>query len=349
MATLRTGRRAALFFALPGMVCVFASIWFFRKPLAEEWYLLRLRSSDTRVRDAAAEELSAMRSERAIPRFIESIEKTPGFLLPLLRIGPGAVAALLDSLEYEEAGEPPQEPAPPAEVAGSGAGKPPPLRTVLGMLTDLGPREKAEVAPSLAGAVDECRKEESKVLVLKLMVQLDLDEETILPAVLKGMRNVSSEVRGTAALASAHVSAPRAVALVPDLKELLRDPEETVRSAAVSGLGRLGPAAEPALRGLIATLSDKSEYVRSMAALAVARVGTEKPSEVAVPALLAFLRACEGGGEDCQAAAQALGEIGPAAQAAEPLLEEMAQKGETSLRKTAETALRRIRGEPERE
>src|SRR5262245_12917676 len=144
MASLKRGKRVALFFALPGMVCLFASIWFFRKPLVEEWYLLRLGSSDTRVRDAAAEELSAMRSERTIPRFIESInEKTPGFLLPLLRIGPGAVAALLDSLEYDEAGQPPPEPGSPIQVARSGARKPPPPRTVLGMINDLGPREKA--------------------------------------------------------------------------------------------------------------------------------------------------------------------------------------------------------------
>jgi HEAT repeat protein len=345
MASLRTGKRAALFFALPGTVFLLASIWFFRKPLAEEWYLIRLRSSDTRVRDAAAEELSAMRSERAIPRFIESLEKTPGFLLPLLRIGPSAVAALLDSLAYDEAGQPPREPSSPIAISRPGVTKPRP-RTVLGMLTDLGPKEKAEIAPSFAGAVDECREVESKVLALTLLVQMSFDEEAVLPALVKGMRNVASEVRGTAALAAARISAPRAVALVPDLRELLRDPEQSVRSAAVSGLGRLGPAAAPALRALVNTLSDESEYVRSMAALAVARVGTGNPSEVTVPALLAFLRACQGGGEDCLAAAQALGELGLAARAAEPLLEELAQKAEEPLlRQTVETALRRVRGD----
>jgi HEAT repeat protein len=320
------GRKAALALALPAVLCLVLAGWFFRFSILEEWYLLRLGSSDARAGDQAAEELARLRSLRAIPRLLDSLERNPARLMPLVRIGPPALAALIERL-----GEEP----------------PPPLRpTILRWLIDLGPEEKQLLAPSLSGAWHLWKKPESQVLALKLMMQMALDEEAVLPVLKAALSSPWAEVRSTAALAAAGLSPERAKGVVPALVGLLGDPEEAVRSSAVSGLGNLGFAAAGALPALIEALGDPSEDARSMAALALARVGAGPSSDVAAGALLGFLCERVWEGLDCLSAAQALGELGPSAGSAEPLLRQMTATAEDPhLRSAAARALRRIAGD----
>src|SRR5262245_59179995 len=125
------GRRLALALAIPVTLCLAGGGWLSRQRIVEEWCIFRLRSSDPGMRGWAAEKLAAMRSLRAIPKLIAALEGNPGHLIALIRIGPRAVAALLDAMEEDD-------------------GPPELRRAALKMLLDLGPAEAKEIAPSLA-------------------------------------------------------------------------------------------------------------------------------------------------------------------------------------------------------
>jgi HEAT repeat protein len=93
---------------------------------------------------------------------------------------------------------------------------------------------------------------------------------------------------------------------LPPLRRALRDPEEPVRAAAASAVGRLGPHAQPALPDLAGALRDGAPAVRIAAAAALARLG-----DVAVVALPELARLFEGGDlADRRATGKALAAIG---------------------------------------
>ena len=105
---------------------------------------------------------------------------------------------------------------------------------------------------------------------------------------------------------------------LPALLEQLVHKQSTKRREAAEDLGKQGAAAEGALKDLTRALEDESPEVRVATALAIWRI--EKKSEQVVPVLIAILKLPEKEVEVRQAACVVLGEIGPAAKDAVPLL-----------------------------
>ena len=106
-------------------------------------------------------------------------------------------------------------------------------------------------------------------------------------------------------------------AAVPALMEALTADSVPVRRAAAQALGRIGPRARQAARLLLDSLFDATIDVRFDAAWALARI--TPPLKAALPLLLGRLAA-----EDNRAVQRGLmrilGNIGPAAQSALPLI-----------------------------
>jgi HEAT repeat protein len=97
---------------------------------------------------------------------------------------------------------------------------------------------------------------------------------------------------------------------VGDLTQKLKDRDSDARRAAAQGLAELGAEAKPALGALTAALKDSDLFVRRFAALALGKIGPD--AKDAVPNLSAILRDAREKKEVQEAAALALGDIGPA-------------------------------------
>jgi len=102
------------------------------------------------------------------------------------------------------------------------------------------------------------------------------------------------------------------------LMEALSHLEEATRSAAIEGLGRVGPQARAAVPALVASLGDQTQGVRLLALIALGKIGPGAGE--AVPALCEVLKAPSA---DLRArAVHTLAHIGPAARDAVPALRE---------------------------
>lgn len=100
------------------------------------------------------------------------------------------------------------------------------------------------------------------------------------------LASASADTRAEAARAAARF-APEATAAVAPLVALAGDPDPAVREAAVEALAAFGPAAAPAVSRLTPLLADASPRMRGLAALALREIG--RASEPALPALIAAL------------------------------------------------------------
>ncbi|ABA23115.1 Predicted signal transduction protein containing Nacht domain [Trichormus variabilis ATCC 29413] len=118
-------------------------------------------------------------------------------------------------------------------------------------------------------------------------------------------------------------------AAVDRLLELLKDSESNVRSSAANALGRIGT--ETAIPGLLELLKDSESNVRSSAANALGNIGTE----TAIPGLLELLKDSESNVRS--SAAFALVRIGT--EAAIPGLLELLKDSESNVRSSAAFAL----------
>jgi HEAT repeat protein len=109
-------------------------------------------------------------------------------------------------------------------------------------------------------------------------------------------------------------------AAVPALRTKLADP--AIRLNVMEILSAIGPAAKPALGEFITALGDADPQCRGDAAVAIAAIGADAADAVPhLQKMVADPSAVEG---LRYAAAYALGKIGPAAVAAEPVLRELA-------------------------
>ena len=98
------------------------------------------------------------------------------------------------------------------------------------------------------------------------------------PALIECLRDTDAGVRCCSALTLGSLG-PDAVAAIPGLISLLKDPQTTnqgrafmVRSAAARALGKIGHPATSALPALRATLTDPEPYDRGIAAIAIWRI-----------------------------------------------------------------------------
>jgi HEAT repeat protein len=154
-----------------------------------------------------------------------------------------------------------------------------------------------------------------------------------IPALTEAMRGTNIVLCRLAAKALSQIGRPALATLVTHLKH--HDP--FVRGEAAVALGWMGPAAAPAIPHLVEVLRAKSA-ARPFSASAV--LGSATP---ATP--VAIKPGEQPATEDgCRAsAAQALGRIGPAAAAAEPLLQQALTDPCAAVRQAAEVSLRQIR------
>jgi HEAT repeat protein len=133
--------------------------------------------------------------------------------------------------------------------------------------------------------------------------------------------------RAFAALALGGIG-PKAAKGVPELLKLLRDESSYARWAAAKALGEIGGSATSATPALSIALHDSNDNVRLAAALALWRVGRDSKEPVRVLTDLAKRSALP----DAQVSAiRALGEIGPPAKAAVPMLEGLLKSNKLQL------------------
>src|SRR5262245_56265833 len=126
-----------------------------------------------------------------------------------------------------------------------------------------------------------------------------------------------------------------------DVDQLIRDLRSTrseVRARAAESLGKLGPLAAPAVRPLVAALSDNSIPVQLEALIALSEIGPA--ARAAAPDLARILQGAEA--RLYAGASDALGAIGREAQEAAPALEKLVQGDDPVIATSAALALARI-------
>jgi HEAT repeat protein len=130
---------------------------------------------------------------------------------------------------------------------------------------------------------------------------------------------------------------------VPTLIKALDSDDQIVSQSAAAGLYKVGRDAEEAMPALIRVLKGQSNNYRlreaAIGALAKMGTGTSAAMEVLTAELTRKPSLCP------QEAAYALGEMGPAAQAAVPALEAALKSDNDWVRRAAAEALKKIRGE----
>ncbi len=195
-----------------------------------------------------------------------------------------------------------------------------------------------------------------------------------LPQLISGLTHELALVRTEAANALGRIG-PRADAAVPALVKAARDPDPTVRLAAIGALGEMGPVAAKDAAPVLSVLIDHTDPdLRRSAADAVGRMGASArgaipalqqmqtlndpidrsmatialvridPQPAAVAAALPHLTAAlqsPYAGERLEAAAL-LGQLGHKAASAKPALEQATKDADEQVRKAASEALRQV-------
>jgi HEAT repeat protein len=146
------------------------------------------------------------------------------------------------------------------------------------------------------------------------------DRKAILSVLLKAMEDPEVEVRRGASTAIGGMK-EYAETVVPVLIKALgnQNEDEQVRIHAAHSLGRFEANAKCAIPYLLQALKDKSRSVSDFAGFALGKIGAVDP--IVVPALIECLKS----DWTAQAAAGALGDIGPKASEAVPPLIELAR------------------------
>lgn len=237
---------------------------------------------------------------------------------------------------------------------------------VVEALGKLGPAAADVAVPRIVHALHDPDSWVSALAAEALGAMGESAEEAV-PALVRSLGHISSQVRANAAEALGKLG-PAAQSVRPALAKAAADPEGSVRCQAVRALGQLGPdaAARPALQ---AALGDADPQVRAAGAEALSlwheegqdvqqellRLLDDANDEVKVRAAQALPRLvgpqpevidrlCKRMQKDDSVwvqgqAAQALGRLGPTAQAAGPALLEAVQTAEASVREQALHAL----------
>jgi len=182
--------------------------------------------------------------------------------------------------------------------------------------------------------------------VLEILAALGAAAKPAVDDLVRALDDGNPNVRGDAALAIAAVGADGATA-VPSLLAMLADGSAVpgTRYAAAYALGRIGPAAKPAVEQLESLSGSQDEVMATVAVWALLKINPAESAllERAIPKLRKALRS------DRELvrleSAVALGDIGQAASSAVPMLELVAEEDSSrAVRDAAAVALRKIRG-----
>lgn len=252
--------------------------------------IVALNDEDEEVRDRVKLALGEIKDTRAIEPLLATFRQQrkrgdaeDAAEESLIRIGPAAIPALIKALENDA-----------PEVKESAA-------RVLGKMGS----DAKEAVPVLISLINDEDENLSRTVIMALGEIKDA--RAIKPLIDTFYRNPSSENVAPIALGKIGSEA------IPPLVEKLKEEKAIVRNFSASALGEIGPAAKVAVPSLIAMLKDPDVRTQAIRAL-----GKIKDKEALQP-LLALLKQKplpEG-------VIEALGEIGPDAKAAVPLLESM--------------------------
>lgn len=160
-----------------------------------------------------------------------------------------------------------------------------------------GPRVSALQALAVAGTRAKSARPEVEALtnnpqaglafLAKLaLTAIDGDVKNAAPMVRAGLSDRNPAVRASAAEAVLVIGPTKEE--LPALLNLLKEPGATVRGAAATAIGQIGPAAKDAVPQLIRLLDDRDSEVRIPATVALGRIGT--PAQPAVRKLKELLR-----------------------------------------------------------
>jgi HEAT repeat protein len=210
-------------------------------------------------------------------------------------------------------------------------------------------RMQAHTSAALASLVADIKDHDASVSIAALtsLGEIGPDARATASAPLRQLLEDSHpEYRLLAARALWHVDFHPAE-LLPVLLTALQDRNETVRDAAAHLLGEIGRPAFPAAGALHERLKDPAPYVRVDAAVALWRI--EGNLDDVLPLLIRIIRDRDGADPYLrQFAVISLGEIGPPARDAIPVIMEVSEDEFASVRAAAAVALRNIKVENRR-
>ena len=182
--------------------------------------------------------------------------------------------------------------------------------------------------------------------VLEILAALGPTAKPAVDDVIKALDDSDPIIRGEAAVAISAIG-PDAAAAVPALLKTLTDNNAAPDSkySAAYALGRIGPAAQSAAEQMRSLIASPDEVLATVASWAMLKITPDDTSllDQAIPALRKAVRS------DRELvrleAAVTLGDIGPAAVSAIPILELVSEEDSSrQVRDAAGKALKKIRG-----
>lgn len=184
----------------------------------------------------------------------------------------------------------------------------------------------------------------TRLKALEVLAAIGPAAKAAVPEITTLLTDADPLVRSEAAVALASVG-PEAAAAVPALEKLLGDdaPAEA-RYVAAFALGRIGAAAKPAVPRLLELSKSSDGILATVATWATLKI--EPQDSTLVEAAIPLLRKALGGENEMARleAAVALGDIGPAASSAVPMLELVAEEDSSrQVRAAAAEALTKVR------
>jgi HEAT repeat protein len=200
-------------------------------------------------------------------------------------------------------------------------------------------------APAVPRLIEALKHERLRPQVVYILGQIGPAAAPATEALVGLIRDKNADVANEAVHALAKIG-PAAKAAVGALLEEVRNPESPVRHAAIYALGKMGPSAAAAQPDLLQLVKGPECPLSLIGAWALVEIGgpTEEVASAVVPALTAGLK--DSLPKAQEAAAEALGALGPLAKdAVGPLTEASTDKNE-SVRAAAAKALRKIKGQP---
>lgn len=221
-------------------------------------------------------------------------------------------------------------------VAKADSGKPFEKTVSAWALAKLHPDDERFVRKAVTLLVAALQSDDPQVrrAAAKGLGSLDGKPEIVRPIMLEALKKADEKT----VVAMLDAMATLGPQIVPRLVSALEI--EAARPYVCYILGQLGPAAAPAVDGLIKVLGDKNADARNEAIMALAEIGPA--AKAAVPALTAIVK---GGEKDRFAAAYALGRIGRDAIEAKPALLALLEGDEPSLALVSAWALAHIHPE----
>ncbi len=219
------------------------------------------------------------------------------------------------------------------------------------ILQRLGPAAGAAL-PELAASLNHPERA-IRFTAFEAVAAIGPEHVGVVPALIETLRHPDPVMRMRSATTLGELKPP-SPAVVSALTAALHDPDFTVERAVVQALANAGPAATGAVPGLTTMLKQPDEGVRLIAADALWRISPEQANGIV--ALLTNMvtttdtkltpaptgQPGRDASEIRMAAVDVLGEMGPLAKEAAPVVRNLLPRGGDDLRFRAANALRRI-------